>query len=68
MTLFVEQGYWGAALGVLLFLAIFLGAVAWMYRPGAAKGYARSAAMPLHDGSMHDGSVRDRTVSPGKRA
>lgn len=49
--LLMEPGYGGAALGLAVFLAIFIAALLWMYRPGARPEYERGAKLPLEDGT-----------------
>jgi cbb3-type cytochrome oxidase subunit 3 len=34
---------------LLFFLAVFVAVLLWIYRPGSARVYARSAALPLDD-------------------
>jgi cbb3-type cytochrome oxidase subunit 3 len=36
-------------LSLALFLAVFVGAVVWMFRPGARADYERRAQLPLRD-------------------
>jgi len=50
----LEDGSWGAALGLIIFLALFVGMLAWVFRPGAKREYERSAAMPLDDGAPQE--------------
>jgi cbb3-type cytochrome oxidase subunit 3 len=51
-SLLMEDGSWGAALGLLVFLALFAGMLAWVFRPGSKRKYERNAAMPLDDGTV----------------
>lgn len=44
---------------VVLFTAIFLGAVAWILRPEAREVYARRSRMPLDE---RDGEQSDETA------
>ena len=46
-----EQPLWGAALGLLVFLGVFVAALFWMYHPGAALEYRHGADLPLNDGT-----------------
>jgi cbb3-type cytochrome oxidase subunit 3 len=46
--------YWGAALGLLVLLGVFIAALLWMFRPGAGPEYRRGAALPLDDGTKSD--------------
>ncbi len=46
-----SPNYWGTALGLTLFLGIFIATLLWMYRPGAREEYLRSASLPLEDGA-----------------
>ena len=36
-------------LSLALFILVFVGAIAWMFRPGARADYERRAQLPLHD-------------------
>ena len=36
-------------ISTLIFMAVFLGAIWWMFRPGAKQAYAERARMPLDD-------------------
>ena len=40
----------GPALALLLFLAIFVGVLAWIYRPGSATLYEHEARLPFEAG------------------
>lgn len=50
-SLLLESGSWGAALGLIVFLALFVGMLVWVFRPGSKRKYERNAAIPLHDGT-----------------
>lgn len=50
-SLLSGHSYWGAALGILVLMAIFIAAVAWLFRPGANAEYRRAAQLPLDDGT-----------------
>jgi len=50
-SILMETGSWGAALGLIVFLALFAGMLFWVFRPGSKREYERSAAMPLDDGT-----------------
>lgn len=39
-----------AALALVLFLALFLGMLVWVFRPGGKRQYQDRARMPLDDG------------------
>jgi len=39
----------GPGFALLLFLAVFLGVLFWIFRPGSAKRYAENANLPLDD-------------------
>lgn len=36
-------------IGLLIFMAVFLGAIYWMFRPGAKQAYDECARLPLDD-------------------
>ena len=36
-------------LSLLIFLAVFVGAVVWIFRPGSRQAYARRAQLALDD-------------------
>ena len=38
-----------AEISIVIFMAVFLGAIYWMFRPGAKAAYAARAQMPLDD-------------------
>ena len=40
---------WLTCVGLLIFLAVFLGVLAWVYRRGSDEEYARAALFPLAD-------------------
>ncbi len=50
-SLLLESGSWGAALGLIVFLALFVGMLVWVFRPGSKRKYERNAAIPLDDGT-----------------
>jgi cbb3-type cytochrome oxidase subunit 3 len=54
------QSYWGAALGLLVFLGVFIAALLWMFRPGAGAEYRHGARLPLDDGTRGNPGARDR--------
>ena len=39
-------------LSLFIFLAVFAGAVAWIYRPGSRQAYARRAQLALDDDNI----------------
>jgi cbb3-type cytochrome oxidase subunit 3 len=45
------QSYWGAALGLLVLLGVFVAVLMWMFRPGAGPEYQHGARLPLDDGT-----------------
>lgn len=47
-----NNAYWGAALGLVILLAVFVAALVWMFRPGAAAHYRHDGKIPLNDGSL----------------
>ncbi|PRP96600.1 Cbb3-type cytochrome oxidase component FixQ [Enhygromyxa salina] len=38
-----------AQISTVLFVAVFLGAIYWMFRPGSKQAYAQRSRMPLDD-------------------
>lgn len=38
-----------AEISIVIFMAVFLGALYWIFRPGAKQAYAARATMPLDD-------------------
>jgi cbb3-type cytochrome oxidase subunit 3 len=38
-----------AQISTLIFVGVFLGAIYWMFRPGAKQAYESRARMPLDD-------------------
>jgi len=65
-SLLLADGSWGAALGLLLFLLLFAGTLAWVLRPGARREYERGAAIPLDDGTGRESPPPESR--PAKRA
>lgn len=60
-SLLLDSGIWGAALGLVLFLALFVGMVVWVFRPGARRTYEHSAEIPLDDCTGREGPpLKDR--------
>jgi len=43
-----------ALLGQLLFLSLFLGALAWVFRKGSGNFYERLARLPIDEGGRPD--------------
>jgi len=39
-------------LSLLIFMLVFIGALVWIFRPGAAKAYERRAQLPLVDDEL----------------
>ncbi len=54
-ALLMDQPYWGTALGLILFLAIFIATLVWILRPGAKSEYRHDAHLPLDDGTQGAG-------------
>lgn len=48
-----------AEISLLIFVAVFLGAIYWMFRPGAKQAYAAWAQMPLDDQNPVESLTRD---------
>jgi len=38
-----------AEISLVIFMAVFLGAIVWMFRPGAKQAYTACAQLPLDD-------------------
>jgi cbb3-type cytochrome oxidase subunit 3 len=38
-----------AEISTVIFMAVFLGALYWMFRPGSKEFYAKQAQLPLDD-------------------
>lgn len=41
----------GPGFALLLFLVIFMGVLAWVFRPGSRRIYQEEAKLPLQDGT-----------------
>jgi cbb3-type cytochrome oxidase subunit 3 len=55
-----EQGYLlGPAFALLVFLALFVGMLLWLYRPGSRRIYEQEARLPFDDG-RHPGTLNPR--------
>jgi cbb3-type cytochrome oxidase subunit 3 len=48
VLMFSEQA-WLGAVSIVIFVAVFVGALIWTLRPGAKQAYALRAHMPLSD-------------------
>jgi len=66
-SLLSGHSYWGAALGILVLMAIFIAAVAWLFRPGANAEYRRAAQLPLDDGTKGGARKTHKGARGGKR-
>jgi cbb3-type cytochrome oxidase subunit 3 len=42
---------WGPMLVTVLFLALFIATLFWIYRPGSRHYYERQSLLPLEDGA-----------------
>lgn len=54
-----EFAYLGQ-ISIVIFMGVFLGAIYWMFRPGAARAYAACAQMPLDDQNPVEPLTHDR--------
>ena len=52
-SVLTESGHWGAAIGLVILLAVFVATLVWLFRPGSKAEYDRSASLPLDDGERH---------------
>lgn len=47
----------GGALSLFIFLALFIGVLVWVFRPGSKRTYQRRARLPLDDSpDNHNGA------------
>ena len=46
----------GPAFALALFLAIFIGVLIWIFRPGSRQVYQHEALLPFEDGSPAQGA------------
>ena len=61
-----DQGLLAApAFALILFLAVFIGVLVWIYRPGSSQVYAREARLPLDD-EPTDWATDDAAGSPAR--
>lgn len=51
----------GGTIALLLFLALFIGIVVWVYRPGSRERYQRNARLPLQDGRHPNDTPNDES-------
>jgi cbb3-type cytochrome oxidase subunit 3 len=49
-----------AQISIVIFMSVFLGALYWICRPGAARAYAARAQMPLDDQNPVESLTHDR--------
>ncbi|HVI03945.1 MAG TPA: CcoQ/FixQ family Cbb3-type cytochrome c oxidase assembly chaperone [Enhygromyxa sp.] len=49
-----------AEISIVIFMSVFLGALYWIFRPGAARAYAARAQMPLDDQNPVESLIRER--------
>lgn len=56
--MFSDHAYLGIV-AILIFMSVFIGAIVWMFRPGAKQAYALRSQMPLRDDQPID------PVAPG---
>ena len=55
-----DQGYLlGPAFALLVFLAVFVGMLLWIFRPGSGHTYEREAQLPFDEGA-HPGPLNPR--------
>lgn len=48
-ALMLSELAWLGAVAIVIFVAVFVGALLWTLRPGAKQTYAQRARMPLSD-------------------
>ena len=47
-TWLADQGFlWGPGTALILFLALFIGVLVWVFRPGSRETYEQEARLPL---------------------
>ena len=49
-----------AQISIVIFMGVFLGAIYWIFRPGAKQAYAARSQMPLDDQNPVESLVHDR--------
>jgi cbb3-type cytochrome oxidase subunit 3 len=49
-----------AQISIVIFMSVFLGAIYWIFRPGATQTYAARSQMPLDDQNPVEPLVRER--------
>jgi cbb3-type cytochrome oxidase subunit 3 len=49
-----------AQISIVIFMSVFLGAIYWIFRPGASQAYAARSQMPLDDQNPVESLIRER--------
>jgi len=59
----------GAMLALVLFVVVFVGVLAWIFRPGSRRVYDRAARLPLENNEQPGGTAgKAEETDNGQRA